>query len=264
MKKVLILLLLSFGLIGSAYTTVCESDGADDIYSKDNKIVLEKLVPLAEQGNVDASYTIGLIYEAGGKGILKDIEASVDWYKKAAEQGSIPALRRLGRYYFGIFPYNNNIVNHKEAFTYYELAAEQGDARAQYKVAWMYANGQGVAKDIEQAINWYGKASDQGDADASYSIGLIYKDGYHGDSEASLIPLKHTLIRKAFIWFTKAAEQGNIRAQFELSLISVGEYNRALLYRSDSGVCPTSECITSKGRKTGYVIIGQRCVEKFW
>ena len=264
MKKLLPLLLLSLGFIGSANATVCESDGTDDIYSKDNKIALKKLVTLAEQGNVDASYTIGLIYEAGGKGILKDIEASVDWYKKAAEQGSIPALRRLGRYYFGFFPYNNNIVNHKIAFTYYELAAEQGDAGAQNHLGGMYLKGQGVAKDIEQAINWYGKAADQGDADASYSIGLIYKDGYHGDSEASIIPIKHTLIRKAFIWFTKAAEQGNKRAQFELSLISAGEYARALLYRRDSGECPTSECITSKGRKTGYVIIGQRCVEKFW
>ena len=44
MKKLLLLLLLSLGFVGSAYTTVCESDGTDDIYSKDNKIALKKLV----------------------------------------------------------------------------------------------------------------------------------------------------------------------------------------------------------------------------
>ena len=46
------------------------------------------------------------------------------------------------------------------------LAAEQGYAPAQYNLGVMYANGEGVAKNDEQAVKWYRKAAEQGDEDA--------------------------------------------------------------------------------------------------
>ena len=44
--------------------------------------------------------------------------------------------------------------------------AEQGNARAQFNLGLMYANGRGVPQDYAQAVKWYRLAADQGIADA--------------------------------------------------------------------------------------------------
>jgi len=40
---------------------------------------------LAEQGNVEAQYNLGVIY-AEGRGVAKDETEAVSWFRKAAEQ----------------------------------------------------------------------------------------------------------------------------------------------------------------------------------
>ena len=53
-------------------------------------------------------------------------------------------------------------VNYKKAIEWYEKAAEQGDAEAQYNLGVMYENGQGVDVNYKKAIEWYEKAAEQG------------------------------------------------------------------------------------------------------
>ena len=50
-----------------------------------------------------------------------------------------------------------------EAVKWYRLAAEQGNALAQYNLGWMYQYGRGVKKSRKTAIMWYEKAAAQGD-----------------------------------------------------------------------------------------------------
>jgi uncharacterized protein len=45
--------------------------------------------------------------------------------------------------------------------------AELGMAAAQYNLAHMYANGEGVPENDAEAVKWYRKAADQGDASCS-------------------------------------------------------------------------------------------------
>ena len=54
----------------------------------------------------------------------------------------------------------------KKAVEWYTMAAEQGDAAAQYNLGLCYANGHGVKKNIETAVEWFNKAANQGDSDA--------------------------------------------------------------------------------------------------
>ena len=49
----------------------------------------------------------------------------------------------------------------EEAVRLYRLAAEQGDANAQYNLGRMYDLGQGVARDHEEAVRWYRLADGQ-------------------------------------------------------------------------------------------------------
>ncbi len=80
--------------------------------------------------------------------------------------------------------------------------AEQGDARAQYKMGVMYTNGQGVPQDYKTAVKWYTLAAEQGHADAQFTLGLMYALG-----QGVLQDYK-----TAVEWYTLAAEQGDADA----------------------------------------------------
>lgn len=47
---------------------------------------IEQLKQLAEQGDADAQYKVGRMYEEG-IGVTKDESMAWDWYQKAEEQG---------------------------------------------------------------------------------------------------------------------------------------------------------------------------------
>ena len=55
--------------------------------------------------------------------------------------------------------------------------AEKGDATAQASVGVMYANGQGMQKDVK----WYGKAAEQDHPPAQFFLGFMYVKGRGGE-----------------------------------------------------------------------------------
>ena len=67
--------------------------------------------------------------------------------------------------------------NYAEALKWYRLAADQGDASAQYNLGVMYDNGQGVPQNYAEALKWYRLAADQGNASAQHSLGLMSDNG---------------------------------------------------------------------------------------
>jgi S1-C subfamily serine protease len=135
--------------------------------------------------------------------VAKDDAEAVRWYQKAAEQGEA-----LAQYNLGVL-YANGIGVQKdaaEAVRWYRRAAEQGDAIAQFNLGTMYRKGEGIAKDPEEAAHWYRKAAEQGLASAQYNLGVCFHTGSgvaKDDAEAAR-------------WFRKAADQGLIDAQYEL------------------------------------------------
>ena len=56
---------------------------------------------------------------------------------------------------------------------WYRLAADQGDASAQYNLGVMYHFGKGVPQNYAEAAKWYRLAADQGNANAQHSLGLM-------------------------------------------------------------------------------------------
>ena len=52
--------------------------------------------------------------------------------------------------------------------------AEDGNARAQYNLGWMHANGKGTAQDFKEAIKWYTESAQQGNVNAQYNLGNLY------------------------------------------------------------------------------------------
>jgi TPR repeat protein len=56
------------------------------------------------------------------------------------------------------------------------LKAEQGDARAQFRLGMAYYNGDRIEKSQIKALKWWTKAAEQGVNDADYCLGCIYFD----------------------------------------------------------------------------------------
>ena len=57
-----------------------------------------------------------------------------------------------------------------KSFYWYNLAANQGHAQAQFNLAEMYAKGLGVEMDKNKALKWHSKSADQGYSDAIMKI----------------------------------------------------------------------------------------------
>ncbi len=118
-----------------------------------------------------------------------------------AQQGDAYAQTAIGDIYSG---YDETIQeNHKKAFEWYYLAAQQGYADAQFAIAVQYDDGNGVSKDVFKAFTWYYLAAQQGDAGAQVAIGDYY---YYGEE----IPKD---IKKAYGWYNLAANLGDKEAQ---------------------------------------------------
>ena len=69
------------------------------------------------------------------------------------------------------------LQDYKEAVKWYRLAADQGNASAQYNLGAMYENGQGVPQDYREAMKWYRLAANQGYPSAQNNLGAMYADG---------------------------------------------------------------------------------------
>ncbi|MCW8889814.1 MAG: sel1 repeat family protein [Sedimenticola sp.] len=105
-----------------------------------------ELYGLAKQGNASAQIIIGHMYGAGD-GVIRNLEKSVQWYKKAAQQGN---------------------------------------ARGQALTGFMYHSGRGVQKNHKKAFHWYIKASVNGDLYAQLELGKYYNRGLGVNSNAFL------------------------------------------------------------------------------
>ncbi|MCL2022440.1 MAG: sel1 repeat family protein [Betaproteobacteria bacterium] len=84
--------------------------------------------------------------------------------------------------------------------------AEEGDAEAQTNLGFMYAEGQSVPQDFQEAARWWRKAADKGHVAAQFSLGSMYDNGEGVGQD----------LRQAVHWYHKAAGQGFAPALFNL------------------------------------------------
>ena len=86
------------------------------------------------------------------------------------------------------------------------MAADQGNASAQFNLALMNEGGQSVAKEDTPPIKSLLLIAEQGIAEAQYNLGQIYRLGLG-------VPKDYT---EALKWYSLAAKQGFAQAQLNL------------------------------------------------
>jgi TPR repeat protein len=129
--------------------------------------------PLADQGNAEAQYALGFMYD-GGQGVPKNYARAAKWWRLAADQGHTFAQYNLGTLYD-----NGNGVpqNKAEALKWYHLAAERGNDGAQFNVGVLHFAGVAVSENRIEAAKWFRRAADQGHIGAQVYLGLCYATG---------------------------------------------------------------------------------------
>ena len=122
--------------------------------------------PLAEAGEVEAQFGLGLLYERG-RGAPRDLAEAAAWYARAAGQGSMRAQTQLG----GMYARGDGVpADWGQAIAWWERAAAQGSMRAQFLLGQSYHFGSGVGHDLDKAVQWYDKAAAQGYRPAALQI----------------------------------------------------------------------------------------------
>ena len=167
---------------------------------------------------------------------MKEYCPMAEWFSKAAEQGYARAQCDLGWLYENGYGVEQDY--HKAA-GWYLKAAEQNNDTAQCNLAWLYTRGKGVEQDYYKAAEWYLKAAEQGYARAQYSLAVLYRDGKEVEQDYN----------KAVEWYLKAAEQGYEHSYNELAWTYhlMGKYEEALpwaekaiaAFPSDSNITDT-------------------------
>ena len=139
--------------------------GQEAYNTGDYETALTEWRPLADAGDADGQFGMGLLY-GNGFGVDLDDEQALKWYRLAANQRHAEAQCNLAVMHangWGV-PQSD-----EEAFKWYRLAAQQGVTSAQINVGRMYAGGFGVAQDKLQGYKWLTIAVDLGDTDAIFN-----------------------------------------------------------------------------------------------
>lgn len=137
---------------------------------------------------------------------IKDVRC--EDLKRKAEDGDAQVQHELGlRHYHG----NAGAPrNYKEAETYFRMAANSGDARAQYWLARMYDERKVSDKNEgycrQKAYAWYRQAAEKGNACAQLRLGEMSSNGEYGEKNKV----------HAYMYLASSAAQGNKEAREKL------------------------------------------------
>ena len=143
-----------------------------------------------------------------GDGVGQSEALAMQWFEKAAEQGSVSAQMKLGNRYLassegiwdGLEAYQEMKRQYEEAAKWFRRAAEQGHSGAQHNLATLLDRGDVTSDQPEQeAAFWFRKAANAGHNQAQCTLGAMYRGGSGVDQSDSL----------ALHWYNLAAEQGN-------------------------------------------------------
>jgi TPR repeat protein len=111
---------------------------------------------LAEQGDEEAQFSLGLMYDTGNQ-VKRNPEQAVHWFKKAAAAGIAGACLYLGmKYAFGAGINQNK----NKALHWYEQAALQGWPQAAFLLGTLYLDP--PASDKVKGCTWLTIARKQG------------------------------------------------------------------------------------------------------
>lgn len=122
-------------------------DGLQAFKQGKYELALRYWIPLAEAGDSEIQYNLGVMY-TDGRGVEKDIKQAIYWLTEAAEQEDADAQFRLGKLYTNSKDVEQDLT---KAESWIRKSALGNNGNACYYLAQFYAHGKGLPKDNELA-----------------------------------------------------------------------------------------------------------------
>lgn len=208
-------------LVASSYTDaifyLADCYGTGDLgLSVDPKEAFVLYQSAAKLGHGPSAYRTAVCCEMGqenGGGTRKDPLKAVQWYRRGAALGDIPAMYKLGMIL--LKGHMGQAANLSEAIIWLERAAKAADAdnpHALHELAGIFETapltGNGVTRDERYALELYIKAAKFGYRNSQARLGQIYEYGQLGCEIDN---------RTSIHWYSKAAAQEDHDAELALS-----------------------------------------------
>lgn len=161
----------------------------------------------AYQKGMGGATEIAKLYQYGGNQILKDIEKAVEWYKRGVELNSASSMLNLADIYLSEDTMMQKFHNPKEAIVLLKRAIKLKKGDAWDKMGYLYATGQYVQKDDEEATKYFKMADEYGSANGSMNLGVNYLVGRGIEKD----------VNEARKCYERAAERGSAEAAIRLA-----------------------------------------------
>lgn len=155
----------------------------------------------AELGSAAGNYFLAICYQSG-IGCDADSLTGDAYLQKAIDMDYAPATYHRGTLL-------SEQGKEKEAFEYYQKAAEQGNENAMLQVGLCYQQGAGVPLNSKKAYEHFLQMSENGYASGTFMVANCYIEGIYVDQD----------MRKAEEWLLKAAEDGHTMACYYLGVL---------------------------------------------
>ncbi|MDR1161533.1 MAG: sel1 repeat family protein [Tannerellaceae bacterium] len=179
-----------------------------DIVEKDIAKSLEYLDKALANGNGNAAFRAGILYEDGSATTdgASDYTKALAYYEKGAGLDDDQCCGYAGRYYLvGL----GTAIDYTKAKAYYERGYRINDPFCIVELGLMHEEGNGMEVDEARAFELYTQASEQNYAHAFYLLGRCYRYGVGTEENPD----------EAIACFEKAAGQEHAKAQAELGHI---------------------------------------------
>lgn len=134
------------------------------------EIDLAELRAKAEAGDAYAQLNLGAVYD-NAPAAERDVKKAIHWYQRAAEQGVAEAQFNLAHLLV------EEEISASTAAEWMQKAAEQGMTDAQYLLGVIYAEGIGVEMDDAKAKLWLKRAISKGHEEAAQFMADFYQQG---------------------------------------------------------------------------------------
>jgi len=202
---------------------------------------LDRMTRKAEEGDSDASLTLGYMYLYGKNGVEADATKAFQYYSMAATQGDKIAINNLGSLYFSGIGTEKDVL---KAVQMFEKAAKMGNNEAAVNLAFIYLSTPSINNVRDNITDLFQQAAEGGNITAQYMLGYAYNRGYlvEKDNKKSFDLLKNAANEfdeaqfelaqrymnaegtprnygNAVKYLTRAAHQGNVKAMAELGNI---------------------------------------------
>jgi clan AA aspartic protease (TIGR02281 family) len=196
---------LCMGALWSFFSTA-SSTHAQQPVPRDHAAELARLRPLADSGNAEAQFKLGVMY-CRGFGVPRDPAECNRLYRLAADHGNADAQYTLGLQYLSG---NGSPRDPGQANRWFRKAADSGQSSALYLLAVNYSTGNGIARDDAEAVRLLKRAAAQDNLMAITLLADMIEHGRGGPADP---------VEAARLW-RLAASKGYAPAKEHLTLLA--------------------------------------------